>query len=109
MRRRITIRGRVRPSVRPSVGPYVPCYFRGWKVRPLGASCAVYPLIFNTDNSDNNVKIVNSNIISNVHNFLVFLTNMSASSSYINTTFVMCNFSNNHYYDIYYCDKDSTN
>ena len=42
MRRRISIRGRVRPSVRP----YVPRYFRSWKVRILGASCAVYPALF---------------------------------------------------------------
>ena len=42
MRRRISIRGRVRPSVRMSV----PCYFRRWKVRILGASCAVYPALF---------------------------------------------------------------
>ena len=34
------------PSVRRSVGPYVPCYFRRWKVRILGASCAVYPALF---------------------------------------------------------------
>ena len=30
----------------PSVGPSVPCYFRRWKVRILGASCAVYPALF---------------------------------------------------------------
>ena len=36
----------VRPSVHPSVRPYVPCYFRRWKVRILGASCAVYPALF---------------------------------------------------------------
>ena len=42
MQRRISIRGRVRPSV----GPYVPCYFWRWKVRILGASCAVYPALF---------------------------------------------------------------
>ena len=41
MRRRISIRGPVRPSVRMSV----PCYFRSWKVRILGASCAVYPAL----------------------------------------------------------------
>ena len=29
----------------PSVGPYVPCYFRRWKARILGASCAVYPAL----------------------------------------------------------------
>ena len=50
MRSRISIRGRVRPSVRRSVrrsvGPYVPCYFWMWKVRVLGASCAVYPALF---------------------------------------------------------------
>ena len=34
------------PSVRPSVRPYVPFYFRRWKVRILGASCAVYPSLF---------------------------------------------------------------
>ena len=39
----------VRPSVRPSVGPYVPCYFRRWWVRVLGASCAVYPALFVED------------------------------------------------------------
>ena len=33
-------------SVRRSVGPYVPCYFRRWKERILGASCAVYPALF---------------------------------------------------------------
>ena len=47
MCRRISIRGRVRPSVRPSVRPLVrpsvPCYFRRWKLRILGAFCAVYP------------------------------------------------------------------
>ena len=36
----------VGPSVRSSVGPSVPCYFRRWKVRILGASCAVYPALF---------------------------------------------------------------
>ena len=58
MRRRISIWGCVRPSVGPSVRrsvgpsvrrsvrPYVPCYFRRWKVRILGASCAVYPALF---------------------------------------------------------------
>ena len=46
MRRRISIRGRVRPSVRPSVRRMVPCYFRRWKVRILGVSCAVYPTLF---------------------------------------------------------------
>ena len=50
MRRRISIWGRVRPSVGPSVRrsvrPYVPCYFRRWKARILGASCAVYPALF---------------------------------------------------------------
>ena len=45
MRRRISIWGRVRPSVRPSVRPLVPRYFRRWKVRILGASCAVYPAL----------------------------------------------------------------
>ena len=33
-------------SVRPSVCLSVPCYFRRWKVRILGASCAVYPALF---------------------------------------------------------------
>ena len=42
MRRHISIRGRFHPSV----GPYVPCYFWRWKVRILGASCAVYPSLF---------------------------------------------------------------
>ena len=37
---------RLCPSVRPSVRPYVPCYFRRWKERILGASCAVYPALF---------------------------------------------------------------
>ena len=37
MRRRISVRGRVRP--------YVLCYFRRWKVRILGASYAVYPAL----------------------------------------------------------------
>ena len=46
MRRRISMWGRVRPSVRRSVGPLVPCYFRSWKVRILGASFAVYPALF---------------------------------------------------------------
>ena len=44
MRRRISIRGCVRPSVRPSVGPSV----RLSRVifnRVLGASCAVYPAL----------------------------------------------------------------
>ena len=49
MRRRISIWGRarptVRPSVRPSVRPLVPCYFRRWKSRILGASCAAYPAL----------------------------------------------------------------
>ena len=34
------------PSVGPSVGPYVPCYFRRWKRRILGASSTVYPALF---------------------------------------------------------------
>ena len=38
MRRRISIRGNVRPSVRRSVGPSVPRYFQRRKVRILGAS-----------------------------------------------------------------------
>ena len=38
MRRRISIRGCVRPSV--------PSYFRRWKERILGASFAVYPALF---------------------------------------------------------------
>ena len=45
MRRRISIRGRVRPSVGPSVRPSVRLsrvIFR----RVLGASCAVYPALF---------------------------------------------------------------
>ena len=47
MRRRISIRGRVRPSVGPSVRRSVcPVLFRRWKVRILGASCAVYPALF---------------------------------------------------------------
>ena len=46
MRRRISIWGCVRPSVGPSVRRSVPCYFRRWKVRILGASCAVYPALF---------------------------------------------------------------
>ena len=46
MRRRISICLRSCPSVRPSVGPSVPRYFRRWKVRILGASCAVYPALF---------------------------------------------------------------
>ena len=46
MRLRISIRGRVRSFVRPSVRPYVPCYFQRWKVRILGATCAVYPALF---------------------------------------------------------------
>ena len=37
---------RLCPSVRPSVRRSVPCYFRRWKVRILGASCAVYPALF---------------------------------------------------------------
>ena len=48
MRRRISIRGRVRPSVRPSVRRSVPCCFRRWKVRILGA---VYPALFPSLNS----------------------------------------------------------
>ena len=36
---------RVCPSVCPCVGPSVPCYFRRWKERILGASCAVYPAL----------------------------------------------------------------
>ena len=36
----------VRPSVRPSVRRSVPCYLRRWKVRILGASCAVYLALF---------------------------------------------------------------
>ena len=35
-----------RPSVRASVRRSVPCYFWRWKVRILGASCAVYPSMF---------------------------------------------------------------
>ena len=45
MRRRISIRGRVRPSVRPSVGPSVRLSRVIFK-RVLGASCAVYPALF---------------------------------------------------------------
>ena len=45
MRRRISIWGRVRPSVRLSVCPSR-VLFRRWKVRVLGASCAVYPALF---------------------------------------------------------------
>ena len=41
MRRRISIRGRVRPSIRPSV-----CLSRVIFKRVLGASCAVYPALF---------------------------------------------------------------
>ena len=48
------MRGRVHPSVRPSVGPsvrkMVSWYFRRRKIRLLGASCAVYPALFNTLN-----------------------------------------------------------
>ena len=40
MRRRISIRGRV--------GPSVPCFFWRWKIRVLGASCAVYPALFSS-------------------------------------------------------------
>ena len=40
MRPRISLKGIM--SVRPSV----PCYFRRWKSRILGASCAVYPALF---------------------------------------------------------------
>ena len=36
----------VGPSVRRSVRPLVPRYFRRWKSRILGASCAVYPALF---------------------------------------------------------------
>ena len=38
----------VGPSVRIFVGPYVPCYFRRWKERILGASCAVYLALLDT-------------------------------------------------------------
>ena len=50
MRRRISIRGCVRPSVRRSVGPSVrpsPVIFR----RGLGASCAVYQALFRSSNT----------------------------------------------------------
>ena len=43
MRRRISIRGRVRPSVRRSVGPSVPCYFQTPTRRIL---CRVSGLVY---------------------------------------------------------------
>ena len=49
MRRRISIRGCVRPSVGPSVGRSVRRSVRPTPVifkRVLGASCAVYPALF---------------------------------------------------------------
>ena len=42
----VSVRPSVRRSVGPSVGPLIPRYFRRWKVRILGASCAVYPALF---------------------------------------------------------------
>ena len=58
MRRRISIRGRVRSSFRPSVRRSVPCHFRGWKVRILGASCAVYPALFNSMMLHNSMDLI---------------------------------------------------
>ena len=62
MRRRISIRGCVRPSVRQSVGPSVgrsvPSYFQRWKARILGASCAVYPALFCIIFQTHNIEIV---------------------------------------------------
>ena len=44
-------------SVRPSVRRSVPCYFRRWKVRILGASCAVYPAWFMMQMISNKIDV----------------------------------------------------
>ena len=51
MRRRISIRGRVRPSFRPSVRPSVPCYFQTRSRRILcrvsGLVSSIFPRLIN--------------------------------------------------------------
>ena len=71
MRRRISIRGCVRPSVGPSVRRSVrrsvgPVLFSRVKVRILGASCAVYPALFFTIETWDGVKNEYSLILKNL-------------------------------------------
>ena len=76
MRRRISIRG----CVRPSVGPSVPRYFRRWKVRLLGASCAVYP------------ALISFMIKTQTLHCIFFSVSSSASSPYSFSFFSSCYF-----------------